>query len=73
VGHAVVSGNLTKGFVVLKDTAHHIRPFFGRDGMLKLTWAWMLLCGEERGKTAKQLLEREESLRELAVRGEKVK
>ncbi len=32
----------------------------------------MLLCGEERGKTAKHVLEREESLSELAVRGEKV-
>jgi hypothetical protein len=56
VGRAVVSGNLTKRFVVLKDTAHHIRPFFGRDGMLKLTWDWMLLCGEERGEDCQAIV-----------------
>ncbi len=32
----------------------------------------MFLCGEERGNTAKEVLECEESLRELAVWGEKV-
>ena len=49
VGHAIISGNLAKGFVVLKDTAHDFRPFFRRDAVLRIMWAWMLLCGEERG------------------------
>jgi len=40
--------------------------------MVRLTWTWMLLCGGEKGKTARHLLKREESLRELAMRGEKV-
>ena len=72
VGDAVISGNLSKGFVVLTDTALHVRPFFQWDAVLRLTRTWMLLCGSERRDTAKYLLEREESLRELAVRGEKV-
>src|SRR6266705_6402534 len=53
VGHTVISGNLTKGFAVFTDTAHHLRPFFSWDAVLRLTWARMLLCGEERGNTAK--------------------
>ena len=72
VGHTVISGNLAKGFVVLKDTAHHLRPFLRGNALFRLLWAWTLLCGEERGNTAKQLFECEESLIELAVRGEKV-
>jgi len=43
-----------------------------QDAMVRLTWTWMLLCGEERGNSAKHVLECEESSRELAVRGEKV-
>jgi len=72
VGHAVVSGNLAQGFVVLTDTAHHLRPFFRRDAVLRLTWAWMLLFGYERGNTTEHLLEGEESLIELAVRCKEV-
>jgi hypothetical protein len=70
--HAILSGNLAQGFVVLTDTAHHVGPFFRWDGMLRLMWTWTLLCGDERGKTTQNLLEGEESLIELAVRGEKV-
>ncbi len=72
MGHVISSRNLAKGFVVLKDTAHHLWPFFRWDAMVRLTWTWMLLCGYDRRNAAKRLLEREESLRELAVRGEKV-
>ncbi len=71
-GHAIISGNLAKGFVVLTDTAHHVRPFFRWDAMVKLTWTWMLLCGDDRGNTAGHLFECEQSLIELAMRGEKV-
>jgi len=71
-GHAIISGNLAKGFVVLTDTAHHVRPFFRWDAMVRLTWTWMLLCGDDRGNTAKQLFECEQSSIELAMRGEKV-
>src|SRR5438874_3011926 len=60
-GHAIISGNLAKGFVVLTDTAHHVRPFFRWDAMVRLTWTWMLLCGDDRGNTAKQLFECEQS------------
>jgi len=35
--------------MVLRDTTHHIRPFFRWDAMLRITWAWMLLCGYDRG------------------------
>jgi hypothetical protein len=72
VGHAVISSNLAQGFVVLKDTAHHVGPFFRRDAVLRLTWAWMLLYCYERGNTTEYLLECEESLRELAVRCKEV-
>ena len=27
VRHAVIGGNLAKGFLILKDTAQHVRPF----------------------------------------------
>jgi hypothetical protein len=44
MGHAVISGNLAQGFVVLTDTAYHVRPFFSWDGIERLTRSWMLLC-----------------------------
>ena len=72
MGHAVISGNLAKGFVMLTDTTHHVWPFFRWDSMLRLMWTWMLLCGDDRGNAAEQLLKCEESLIELAMRGEKV-
>ena len=72
MGHAIMSGTPAKGFVLLTDTAHHVRPFFRWNGMVRLTWTWMLLCGYERGKTAKRLLECEQSVIELTVRGNKV-
>jgi hypothetical protein len=72
MGYAVISGNQAKGFVVLKDTARHLRPFFSGDAVLRLTWPWMLLYCCERGNTTQQLLKREESLRELAVGGDEV-
>jgi hypothetical protein len=43
VGHAVISGNLTQGFVVFNDTSYHVRPFFRWDAMVRLTWTRMLL------------------------------
>jgi hypothetical protein len=58
--------------MVLKDTAHHVGPFFRWDGMVRLTWTWTLLCGDKRGNTTEYLLKREESLIELAMGGEKV-
>lgn len=67
-----MSGNLAKGFVVLTDTAHHVGPFFRWDGMVRLPWTWMLLCGYERRNTAKHVLACEQSLKELALGGEKV-
>ncbi len=72
MGHAVISSNLVQGFVVLTDTAHHLRPFFRWDAVLRLTWAWMRLCCDERWKTTGHLLEGEESLIELAVRCKEV-
>jgi hypothetical protein len=54
------------------DTAHHGWPFFGWDGMVRLTWTWILLRGDDWGNTARPMLECKQSLRELAVRGEKV-
>ena len=72
VGHPVTRRNLAKGFVVLKDTVHPLRPFLRGSAPVRLLWTWTLLCGEERGHTAKQLFVGEESLMELAVRVEKV-
>jgi hypothetical protein len=72
VGHAVISGHLAQGLVVLKHTAHHLRPFLSGKTLFRLLWAWTTLCAGERRKTAKLLLEREEPLSELAVRGEKM-
>ena len=67
-----MSGNVAKRFVLLKHTAYHVGPFFRWNSMLRLTWTWMLLCGDERGKTAKHVLECKQALKELAVGGEKV-
>ena len=72
MGDALLSGNLTKGFVVLKDTVHHVGPFFRWDGMLRHAWTWMVLGGDDRGNTTERLLQYVESVIELAVRGEKV-
>ena len=72
VGHAVSSGNVAKRFVLLKHTAHHVGPFFRWNAMVRLTRAWMLLCGDDRGKSAKHLLECKQSLMELTMRGNKV-
>ena len=71
-GHAVISGHLAQGVVVFTDTAHHVRPFFRWDAMMRLTWTRALLCGNDLGKTAKHVLECKESLIELTMRGEKV-
>jgi hypothetical protein len=71
-GYAIMSGNLAKGFMILTDTVHHVRPFFLWDGIVRITWTRMLLHGDDLGKTAKYLLEGEESLIEPAVWGEKV-
>ena len=72
MGDTILSGNLAKGFVLLTDTTHHIWPFFRWDSILRLMWTWMLLCGDDRGDSAKQLLECKQSVIELAVRGHKV-
>ena len=72
MGHAVISSNLAQGFLVLTDTAHHLRPFFRRDAVLRLTWAWMLLFGSERGNTTEHSLECEKSLIKLAMRRNEV-
>jgi hypothetical protein len=58
--------------VLLTDTAHHVRPFFRWDAIVRLTWTWMLLDGDERGNTTEYVLQCEESVIELAVGGEKV-
>lgn len=57
---------------MLTDTAHYVGPFFRWDAMLRLMWTWMLLCGDDRGKTAKQLLECKQSVIELSMRSNKV-
>ena len=72
VGHVVISGNLAQGFVVFNDTAYHVGPFFCRDAMLRLMWTWMLPCGDDRGETAKHLLERKQPVIELYLRANKV-
>jgi len=38
VGHTVISGNPTQGFVVFHDTAYHVGPFFRWDAIMRLTW-----------------------------------
>ncbi len=72
VGHAVINGNLAKWFLVLTDTAHHIRPFLRGNTLFRYLWAWTLLRGEERRNITKHLLECKQSSIELAMRGEKV-
>ena len=72
VGHAVISGHLAQGFMVLNDTAYHVGPCFRWDTMVRLTWTRILLGGEERRKTAKQLFQRKQSLKELTVWSNKV-
>jgi hypothetical protein len=72
VGHAVLSGYLAQGLVVFNDTAYHVWPFFRWDAMVRLTWTRMLLGGEERGNTAKQLFQCKQSLQELPVRSNKM-
>jgi hypothetical protein len=71
-GYAIRSGNLAKRFVMLTHTAYHIRPFFRWDAIVRLTWTWMLLVGDDLGNTAQYLLEGEQSVIELTVRGHKV-
>ena len=72
MGYTILSGNLAKRFVMLTDTAHHVWPFFRWDAMMRLTWTRVLLCGDDRGQTAKHVLERKQSVIELAMRGHKV-
>jgi hypothetical protein len=72
MGHDIMSGNLAKRFVLLTNTAYHVGPFFRRDAIVRLTWTCMLLGGDDRGKTAKHVLECKQSVVELAVRGHKV-
>ncbi|OLB34571.1 MAG: hypothetical protein AUH05_15565 [Ktedonobacter sp. 13_2_20CM_53_11] len=72
MGDAIMSGNLAEGFVMLTDTAHHVWPFFCWYALVRLTWTWMLLSGDDRGNTAKQLLQGKQVLKELALRGHKV-
>ena len=67
-----MSGNLAEGFVMLTDTAHHVWPFFCWYALVRLTWTWMLLSGDDRGNAAKQLLQGKQVLKELALRGHKV-
>ena len=72
MGDAIMSGNLAEGFVMLTDTAHHVWPFFCWYALVRLTWTWMLLSGDDGGNTAKQLLQGKQVLKELALRGHKV-
>jgi hypothetical protein len=72
VGHDVISGNLAQGFVVFNDTADHVGPLFRWDAIVRLAWTCMLLCGDERGKTAEQVLERKQPVIELTMRSNKV-
>ena len=72
MGHAIVSGHLAQGFVLLTDTVYHVWPCFRWDGMLRPLWTCMLLCGDDWGKTAKHVLERKESVIELAMRSNKM-
>ncbi len=43
VGHPVISGNVAQGFVLLMDTAYHVRQFFWWDAIVRITWTCMLL------------------------------
>jgi hypothetical protein len=72
MGDTIMSGNLAEGFVMLTDTAHHLWPFFCWYAMVRLTWTWMLLSGDDWGNTAQHLLQGKQVLKELALRGHKV-
>ena len=61
-----------KRFVLLTATTHHVGPFFRWDSMLRLMWTWMLLGRDDRGNSTKHVLKCKQSLKELAVRGNKV-
>ena len=63
-----MSSNLAEGFVMLTDTAYHVWLFFCWYALVRLTWTWMLLSGDDRGNTAKQLLQGKQVLKELALR-----
>ena len=67
-----MSGNVAKRFVLLTDMVYRVGLFFRWDSMPRLTWIWMLLCGDDRGKTAKHLLQCQQALQELAVWRHKV-
>lgn len=67
MGHAIMSGNLAQGFMLLTDTAYHVGPCFNWNSMLRLTWTCMLMCGGQRDDIAKYVLECKQSLGELAV------
>jgi hypothetical protein len=71
-GDAILSDNLAMGFVVLTHTTYHVRPFFRWDAIVRLTWTWMLLDGDDGGNTTEHLLQCEETVIELAVWGHKV-
>jgi hypothetical protein len=72
MGDAIMSGNLAEGFVMLTDTAHHVWPFFCWYALVRLTWTWMLLSGDDGGNTAKHLLQGKLFQYLLALRGHKV-
>ena len=72
MGDAIMSGNLAEGFVMLTDTAHHVWPFFCWYALVRLTWTWMLLSGDDGGNTAKQLFQCKQSVQELPVWSHKV-
>ncbi len=72
MGYAIISSNLAEGFVILTDTEHHVWPCFHWDARARIMWTWMLLCRDDRGNTAKQLLECKQSVIELAMRDNKV-
>jgi hypothetical protein len=72
MGDVILSSNLAEGFLIFTDTTHHLWPFFCWNAIVRLTWASMLLCGDDRGKSAKHVLECKQLVIELSVRGNKV-
>ena len=72
MGDTIIRGNLAEGFVMLTDEAYHVWPFFFRYAMVRLTWTWMLLMGDDRGNTAKHLLQCKRPVIELSLRSNKV-
>ena len=58
--------------MLLTHTAHYVGPCFRCDAIVRLRWTWMLLCGDDRGQTAKHVLEGKESLMKLTMRGNEV-